>query len=950
MVMFRDRVSSVMISQRRRKSELQALVPTFRTHRLRIHGLGLGFAPRYRHSFQRLWPLQPSKDLVITQLSCGENSLLFLVNSGRVFALGENSYGQLGQGHVEALVDTPHMIEFFVLSSRAALGGENSLNPTEVIVPASAVTICQLSCGHTHAGMISTSGMLFMTGERSYGRLGLGLLSKDNGDTHSHSSGVCCIPTQVQVHVDTKVCPSSSDMGRLLEEHHQQQELEESSAASSSSSSSPEHHPHSEDAKRVLHRQTIRTPTNHSNSSELPPQAEEEFVELSFRYVSCGARHSLVVADDPSFGHQSSKSLLAKHQHMSKTNLVMTSSSSSMVLAMGDGGNGRLGTGSEQDAYVPSRVRFPDSSSTSVHITKVCAGDSHSGALTSAGEVYMWGDGKYGKTGCAKSTSDWSPRKLEIWNSNNNDDGEQPQLDYPPLSSFKAQPKLETIQDLECGAQHTLALTTQGQVYAWGLGQEGELGVSAPQDSSHAFTSATPILVSGPLRGLVMDQIAIGAHVSAALSTSGQVYCWGKRHQEFSSDNDDDTPANVPQFLPMDHYILDNGQEITHTEESPDSNHHTSGSISLYPTVCHLSCSSTSTIVMSVYNEPGSGNYGEPGSGNKALVGGIPTIDLRRKPHQSPPGGAVDQSSSGATSAETKPRPPPNLLPGKTIQLDLVAHRVLIPSQETYFRDLIAQHDSKFIAKEQGRGAEKTLAEIHDALHEQLRLYSTDTVSRNTTDQAQERAKDRHRRMKHKPRTGAHVVKGMDTWLQHRSSNNNSNHHHHHHQYSGCITFSKASRFQKSNHHNPSREELDDVENVLPTKPTGRQFSFGPKSKTQSRARVIVETPGPSDYHCPKSTSSFSSPTSVVYKPRVGLLSRKLDTRAPVATAPKGGKISNHRKASRWHRIVLPSAALHNVRKNEKSAQFIQHGDFSHIIAKRLAAARGPGPGPGSYF
>lgn len=76
------------------------------------------------------------------------------------------------------------------------------------------------------------------------------------------------------------------------------------------------------------------------------------------------------------------------------------------------------------------------------------------------------------------------------------------------------------VSAVACGDSHFLALTSSGgEVYAWGTGSQGQLGV--PGATSAPF----PLLV----RGLPPVQaIAAARHTSIALTESGAVYLWGR--------------------------------------------------------------------------------------------------------------------------------------------------------------------------------------------------------------------------------------------------------------------------------------------------------------------------------------------------------------------------------------------------------------------------------------
>lgn len=80
-----------------------------------------------------------------------------------------------------------------------------------------------------------------------------------------------------------------------------------------------------------------------------------------------------------------------------------------------------------------------------------------------------------------------------------------------------------SIAQVASNFQHSLALSEGGSVYAWGLGTQGQLGNGASASSS------VPVAVdaSGVMAGKTIVGIAAGANHSLALASDGSVYAWG---------------------------------------------------------------------------------------------------------------------------------------------------------------------------------------------------------------------------------------------------------------------------------------------------------------------------------------------------------------------------------------------------------------------------------------
>ena len=74
------------------------------------------------------------------------------------------------------------------------------------------------------------------------------------------------------------------------------------------------------------------------------------------------------------------------------------------------------------------------------------------------------------------------------------------------------------IKAVAAGQQHALALTTEGRVFGWGLGVFGQLGNGHASDRNRPG----PVLLDARI-----VQIACGSHHSLALSDDGKVYTWG---------------------------------------------------------------------------------------------------------------------------------------------------------------------------------------------------------------------------------------------------------------------------------------------------------------------------------------------------------------------------------------------------------------------------------------
>ena len=99
----------------------------------------------------------------------------------------------------------------------------------------------------------------------------------------------------------------------------------------------------------------------------------------------------------------------------------------------------------------------------------------------------------------------------------------------------------KTISQISVGGNHSLALDSEGQIYAWGANYNGRLG------NGDTTSSNTPVKVdaSGVLAGKTISQISAGSVHSLALDSEGQIYAWGANYYG-QLGNGDTTSSNTP--------------------------------------------------------------------------------------------------------------------------------------------------------------------------------------------------------------------------------------------------------------------------------------------------------------------------------------------------------------------------------------------------------------------
>lgn len=146
-------------------------------------------------------------------------------------------------------------------------------------------------------------------------------------------------------------------------------------------------------------------------------------------------------------------------------------------------------------------------------IELIAAGPNHLQALDHSGNVFSWG--------C----------------------GEQNQLGRRIIPRTRANALVPTefglpkrkIKDISCGAFHSFAVDEAGRVFAWGLNNFGQTGISVGAGEANAIVG-TPNVVSS-LAPYKLTEIQGGTHHSIAVTEDQKILVWGRC---------DDSQAGIP--------------------------------------------------------------------------------------------------------------------------------------------------------------------------------------------------------------------------------------------------------------------------------------------------------------------------------------------------------------------------------------------------------------------
>ncbi|WOK95397.1 PH, RCC1 and FYVE domains-containing protein 1 [Canna indica] len=192
----------------------------------------------------------------------------------------------------------------------------------------------------------------------------------------------------------------------------------------------------------------------------LIPRSLESNVVLDVQQIACGVRHAALVTRQGE------------------------------VFTWGEESGGQLGHGNDKDVSQPRLVE----SLVLCNMDNVACGEYHSCAVSTAGDLFTWGDGTHniGLLGHGTNVSHWIPKKVS-----------------GPLKDLQ-------VLSIACGTWHSALTTSNGKVFTFGDGTFGVLGHGDRESVVH------PREVES-LSGLRTIKVACGLwHTAAIVEVMGQ--------------------------------------------------------------------------------------------------------------------------------------------------------------------------------------------------------------------------------------------------------------------------------------------------------------------------------------------------------------------------------------------------------------------------------------------
>lgn len=166
------------------------------------------------------------------------------------------------------------------------------------------------------------------------------------------------------------------------------------------------------------------------------------------------------------------------------------------VYCWGLNNQGQLGRGQVSDDCADPEPVLSTFELDELSVVAVGAGLNHS--IVAAGDaLFVWGNNQYGQLGCGE-------------------------VHEKPVCAPMMLRWLEnvTVTQLTCGNNHSIVVTNQSTVYAWGCNEKGQLGLGDQKLRSR------PVRVDR-LWGIPIVNVAAGGEHSLAVTTNGMLFSWG---------------------------------------------------------------------------------------------------------------------------------------------------------------------------------------------------------------------------------------------------------------------------------------------------------------------------------------------------------------------------------------------------------------------------------------
>jgi len=200
----------------------------------------------------------------------------------------------------------------------------------------------------------------------------------------------------------------------------------------------------------------------------------------------------LLIINCSLFIAQSASAQFLGQQSLSRSSYVIDKNG--RLFTFGWNAYGQLGVGDKMNRNTPVEVPVPQGAA---RWTLVAGGAEHALAVADSDKLYAFGSNRYGQLGTGTLGEVVVPTRVP------NPQG---------VTAWKW---------VTAGRDHSLALSSTGQLYAWGNNDNGQLGIG----NRYMATTPQPVLLANGVS--VWAEVAAGPGYTLAVSRSGLLYGWG---------------------------------------------------------------------------------------------------------------------------------------------------------------------------------------------------------------------------------------------------------------------------------------------------------------------------------------------------------------------------------------------------------------------------------------
>jgi alpha-tubulin suppressor-like RCC1 family protein len=382
----------------------------------------------------RIYPVQFMFNLYGN--ATGANHSIYLKNNGAVWAWGSNSYYQLGDG----------------TTNRRNIFGEVRLADSS-----SFQNVITVASGSSHTIALKEDGTVWTWGRNNYGQIGNGTISDQKNPIQVKKSDGTFLQKIIDIacgDYHTIVLDNSGFLWAWGYNNYGQLGIGTSGAGT--------------DKKNPV---KLNLPSLFYSASMTP------IAGTLISSIKAGANHSILLKNDGT------------------------------IFTWGDNTYGQLGIGTNgtgTNQKNPVQVKMADGNFLT-NIIGISGGANHSIALKNDGTVWTWGYNNCGQLGIGISGSGTDQK-------------------FPVQVKFKDGTPLTGIVAISGGGNHTIALKSDGTVWTWGYNAYGQLG-----NGTSGIDQATPIqvkLADGRLLSKIIS-ISGGKDHTIAISRDRTIWAWG---------------------------------------------------------------------------------------------------------------------------------------------------------------------------------------------------------------------------------------------------------------------------------------------------------------------------------------------------------------------------------------------------------------------------------------